>query len=126
MKPSTHVVSITMFGKYRVEATINPRNQIQRIKTTQDLDDAAERVEARPWAVLALCAWLEVQGKSGQPLHALFERSPSGQMGGMRCQRADDRPTSSGFESIGAAVTRAERTSAATATSANWRIRLVP
>jgi glyoxylase-like metal-dependent hydrolase (beta-lactamase superfamily II) len=29
-----HVVSITMFGKYRVEATINPRNQIQRIKTT--------------------------------------------------------------------------------------------
>jgi glyoxylase-like metal-dependent hydrolase (beta-lactamase superfamily II) len=29
-----HVVSITMLGKYRVEATINPRNQIQRIKTT--------------------------------------------------------------------------------------------
>ena len=29
-----HVVSITMFGKYRVEATINPQNQIQRIKTT--------------------------------------------------------------------------------------------
>ncbi len=34
MKPSTHVVSITMFGRYRVEATINPRNQIQRIRTT--------------------------------------------------------------------------------------------
>ena len=29
-----HVVSITMLGKYRVEATINPMNQIQRIKTT--------------------------------------------------------------------------------------------
>jgi glyoxylase-like metal-dependent hydrolase (beta-lactamase superfamily II) len=29
-----HVVSITMLGKYRVEATINSRNQIQRIKTT--------------------------------------------------------------------------------------------
>jgi glyoxylase-like metal-dependent hydrolase (beta-lactamase superfamily II) len=29
-----HVVSITMLGKYRVEATINPQNQIQRIKTT--------------------------------------------------------------------------------------------
>lgn len=29
-----HVVSITMLGKYRVEATINPRNQIQRIKAT--------------------------------------------------------------------------------------------
>ena len=29
-----HVVSITLLGKYRVEATINPRNQIQRIKTT--------------------------------------------------------------------------------------------
>ena len=29
-----HVVSITMLGKYRVEATINPQHQIQRIKTT--------------------------------------------------------------------------------------------
>jgi glyoxylase-like metal-dependent hydrolase (beta-lactamase superfamily II) len=29
-----HVVSVTMLGKYRVEATINPQNQIQRIKTT--------------------------------------------------------------------------------------------
>lgn len=29
-----HVVAITMFGKYRVDATINSRNQIQRIKTT--------------------------------------------------------------------------------------------
>ena len=29
-----HVVSITMLGKYRVEATINSQNQIQRIKTT--------------------------------------------------------------------------------------------
>ena len=29
-----HVVSITLLGKYRVEATINPQNQIQRIKTT--------------------------------------------------------------------------------------------
>jgi len=29
-----HVVSITMLGTYRVEATINPENQIQRIKTT--------------------------------------------------------------------------------------------
>jgi len=28
-----HVVSITMLGKYRVEATINQQNQIQRIKT---------------------------------------------------------------------------------------------
>ena len=29
-----HVVAITMFGKYRVDATINSRNQITRIKTT--------------------------------------------------------------------------------------------
>jgi glyoxylase-like metal-dependent hydrolase (beta-lactamase superfamily II) len=29
-----HVVMITMLGKYRVDATINGRNQIQRIKTT--------------------------------------------------------------------------------------------
>jgi len=29
-----HVVAITMLGKYRVEATINTQNQIQRIKTT--------------------------------------------------------------------------------------------
>ena len=29
-----HVVVITMFGKYRVDATINSQNQIQRIKTT--------------------------------------------------------------------------------------------
>ena len=29
-----HVVAITMFGKYRVDATINSQNQIQRIKTT--------------------------------------------------------------------------------------------
>ncbi len=29
-----HVVAITMFGKYRVDATVNSRNQITRIKTT--------------------------------------------------------------------------------------------
>ena len=29
-----HVVAITMFGRYRVDATINSDNQIQRIKTT--------------------------------------------------------------------------------------------
>ncbi len=29
-----HVVAITVLGKYRMDATINPRNQIQRIKTT--------------------------------------------------------------------------------------------
>ena len=29
-----HVVAITMLGKYRVDATINSKNQIQRIKTT--------------------------------------------------------------------------------------------
>jgi glyoxylase-like metal-dependent hydrolase (beta-lactamase superfamily II) len=29
-----HVVAITMFGKYRVDATINSRNQITRIKST--------------------------------------------------------------------------------------------
>jgi glyoxylase-like metal-dependent hydrolase (beta-lactamase superfamily II) len=29
-----HVVAITMFGKYRVDATINSQNQIQRLKTT--------------------------------------------------------------------------------------------
>ena len=29
-----HVVTITMFGKFRVDATINGQNQIQRIKTT--------------------------------------------------------------------------------------------
>ena len=29
-----HVVAITMLGKYRVDATINSQNQIQRIKTT--------------------------------------------------------------------------------------------
>jgi len=29
-----HVVAITMFGKYRVDATINSRNQITRLKTT--------------------------------------------------------------------------------------------
>lgn len=32
-----HVVAITMFGKYRVDATINPDNQIQRIKTTVNI-----------------------------------------------------------------------------------------
>lgn len=32
-----HVVAITMLGKYRVDATINPRNQIQRIKTTVNI-----------------------------------------------------------------------------------------
>ena len=32
-----HVVAITMFGKYRVDATINPRNRIQRIKTTVNI-----------------------------------------------------------------------------------------
>jgi glyoxylase-like metal-dependent hydrolase (beta-lactamase superfamily II) len=31
-----HVVAITMLGKYRVDATINSRNQITRIKTTID------------------------------------------------------------------------------------------
>ena len=34
MPEKMHVVSITMLGKHRVEATINPRNQIQRIKAT--------------------------------------------------------------------------------------------
>jgi glyoxylase-like metal-dependent hydrolase (beta-lactamase superfamily II) len=34
MPEKMHVVAITMFGKYRVDATINPQNQIQRIKTT--------------------------------------------------------------------------------------------
>ena len=34
MPEKMHVVAITMFGKYRVDATINSRNQIQRIKTT--------------------------------------------------------------------------------------------
>ena len=29
-----HVVAITMFGKYRVDATVNSQNQITRIKTT--------------------------------------------------------------------------------------------
>ena len=29
-----HVVAITMFGKYRVAATINPDKHIQRLKTT--------------------------------------------------------------------------------------------
>ena len=29
-----YVVAITVLGKYRVDATINPQNQIQRIKTT--------------------------------------------------------------------------------------------
>ena len=29
-----HVVAITVLGKYRIDATINPQNQIQRIKTT--------------------------------------------------------------------------------------------
>ena len=29
-----YVVAITMLGKYRVDATFNPQNQIQRIKTT--------------------------------------------------------------------------------------------
>lgn len=32
-----HVVAITMFGKYRVDATINPDNMIQRIKTTVNI-----------------------------------------------------------------------------------------
>jgi glyoxylase-like metal-dependent hydrolase (beta-lactamase superfamily II) len=32
-----HVVAITMFGKYRVDATINSQNQIQRIKTTVNI-----------------------------------------------------------------------------------------
>ena len=32
-----HVVAITMLGKYRVDATINSQNQIQRIKTTVDI-----------------------------------------------------------------------------------------
>jgi glyoxylase-like metal-dependent hydrolase (beta-lactamase superfamily II) len=32
-----HVVAITMLGKYRVDATINSRNQIQRIKTTVNI-----------------------------------------------------------------------------------------
>jgi glyoxylase-like metal-dependent hydrolase (beta-lactamase superfamily II) len=31
-----HVVAITMLGKYRVDATINSKNQITRIKTTVD------------------------------------------------------------------------------------------
>ena len=32
-----YVVAITMFGKYRVDATINSQNQIQRIKTTVNI-----------------------------------------------------------------------------------------
>ena len=32
-----YVVAIKMFGKYRVDATINAQNQIQRIKTTVDI-----------------------------------------------------------------------------------------
>ncbi len=32
-----YVVAITMFGKYRVDATINPQHQIQRIKTTVNI-----------------------------------------------------------------------------------------
>ncbi len=32
-----HVVAITMLGKYRVDATINTQNQIQRIKTTVNI-----------------------------------------------------------------------------------------
>ena len=32
-----YVVAIMMFGKYRVDATINPQNQIQRIKTTVNI-----------------------------------------------------------------------------------------
>lgn len=32
-----HVVAITVLGKYRVDATINSRNQIQRIKTTVNI-----------------------------------------------------------------------------------------
>jgi glyoxylase-like metal-dependent hydrolase (beta-lactamase superfamily II) len=32
-----HVVAITMFGKYRVDATINSENLIQRIKTTVNI-----------------------------------------------------------------------------------------
>ena len=32
-----HVVAITMFGKYQVDATINSRNLIQRIKTTVNI-----------------------------------------------------------------------------------------
>ena len=32
-----YVLAITMFGKYRVDATINSQNQIQRIKTTVDI-----------------------------------------------------------------------------------------
>ncbi len=34
MPEKMHVVAITMFGKYRVDATINSQNQIQRIKTS--------------------------------------------------------------------------------------------
>jgi glyoxylase-like metal-dependent hydrolase (beta-lactamase superfamily II) len=34
MPEKVHVVAITMFGKYRVDATINSQNQITRIKTT--------------------------------------------------------------------------------------------
>lgn len=37
MPERVHVVAITMFGKYRVDATVNSRNQIQRIKTTVNL-----------------------------------------------------------------------------------------
>jgi glyoxylase-like metal-dependent hydrolase (beta-lactamase superfamily II) len=34
MPEKVHVVAITVLGKYRMDATINSRNQIQRIKTT--------------------------------------------------------------------------------------------
>ncbi len=37
MPEKMHVVAITMFGKYRVDATINSRNQIQRLKTTVNI-----------------------------------------------------------------------------------------
>ncbi len=37
MPVKMHVVAITMLGKYRVDATINPQNQIQRIKTTVNI-----------------------------------------------------------------------------------------
>ena len=37
MPVKMHVVAITMLGKYRVDATINPQNQIQRIKATVNI-----------------------------------------------------------------------------------------
>ena len=38
MPEKMHVVAIEMFGKYRVDAAINSRNLIQRLKTTVNIE----------------------------------------------------------------------------------------